>query len=86
VEDFIIDDATWTIRYIVIDTRNWLPGKKVLVHPDWIDSVSWPEARVKIDLTAEQVRNSPEYDPSAPVNREYEMLLYDYYGRPKYWE
>ncbi|MCJ7685043.1 MAG: PRC-barrel domain-containing protein [Desulfobacteraceae bacterium] len=86
VEDFIFDDETWTIRYMVVDTRNWLPGRKVLVTPDWIDSVDWEESKVRVDLTSEEVKNSPEYDPSAPVNREYELRLYDFYGRPKYWE
>jgi len=85
VEDFIIDERPWTIRYMVVDTRNWLPGRKVLVAPDWIDSVDWLEKQVSVDLTKEQVKNSPEYDPAAPVNREYEMQLYDFYGRPKYW-
>ena len=41
VEDFIIDDETWAIRYIIINTRNWWPGKKVLVSPRWIEHVSW---------------------------------------------
>jgi len=86
VQDFILDDETWTIRYIVVDTRNWLPGRKVLVAPPWINSVDWAENRVNIDLTTEAVKNSPEYDPSAPVNHEYEVRLYDFYGRPKYWE
>ena len=85
VEDFILDDKTWTIRYMVVDTRNWLPGKKVLVAPTWINSVDWAESKASVDLTREQVKNSPEYDPSAPVNLEYEVRMYDFYGRPKYW-
>ena len=82
VEDLIVDDATWTIRYLVIDTRNWLPGRKVLIPPLWAESMSWTERTVSIDMTRDQIRQSPEYDPSAPVNREYEARLYDYYGRP----
>jgi hypothetical protein len=86
VEDFIIDDVTWTIRFMVVDTRNWLPGRKVLITPTWISSVNWAKRKVRVDLTREQVMGSPEYDPSAPVNREYEARLYDFYGRPKYWD
>ena len=37
VEDFMIDDETWAIRYLIVDTRNWWPGKKVLVSPQWIE-------------------------------------------------
>lgn len=85
VEDFIVDLATWSLRYLVVDTRNWLPGRKVLVAPLWIASVSWEEEKVFVDLTREQIEDSPGYDPSEPVNREYEERLYDFYGRPRYW-
>lgn len=85
-EDFIVDDTSWMFRYMVVDTRNWLPGRKVLISPAWIEAITWVENHVKVDLTVDAVKNSPEYDPSQPVNREHEVLLYDYYGRPKYWE
>ncbi|MBN1218317.1 MAG: PRC-barrel domain containing protein [Anaerolineae bacterium] len=85
VEDFIVDDETWAIQYMVVDTRNWLPGKKVLVAPAWIEKVEWAESKVYVDLHQETIKNSPEYNPSAPVNRAYEERLYDFYGRPKYW-
>jgi hypothetical protein len=86
VEDFIVDDRAWNIRYMVVDTRNWLPGsRKVLISKDWIVSIQWLEREVAVDLNVEEIKESPEYDPSAPVNREYEARLYDFYGRPKYW-
>jgi hypothetical protein len=85
VEDFIMDDETWSIRYMVVDTGNWLPGQKVLTAPVWIASIDWKERKVNVDLATEQIKKSPKYDPSAPVNREYESRLYDCYGRPKYW-
>lgn len=87
VEDFIIDDRTWAIRYIVVDTRNWLPGgRKVLVSPAWVEKVEWADRRVHIDLGRDPIKKGPEYEPGTPVNREHEARLYDYYGRPKYWE
>lgn len=85
VEDFITETDDWVIRYMVVDTRNWLPGRKVLVPPVWIEEVDWAAKRVRVDMTTDQVKGSPEFDPAAPVNREYEIRLYDYYGRPKYW-
>jgi hypothetical protein len=85
VEDFIVGDDTWSLHYMVIDTRNWLPGRQVLVSPQWIERISWADSQVYVDLPRDTIKNSPEYDPSAPVNREYETRLYDYYGRPKYW-
>ena len=85
VEDFIMDDEAWMLRYVVVDTRNWLPGRKVLVAPVWIESVDWAQRKVVVGLDQDHVRRSPEYDPSVPVNREYEERLYDFYGRPRYW-
>ena len=84
VEDFIIDDETWEIRYMVVDTRNWLPGKKVLIAPRWIDRVSWDDSKVYVNLSREAIKNAPEYHPDA-LNREYEEKLHDHYDRPKYW-
>lgn len=86
VEDFIVEDETWVFRYLVIDTRNWLPGRKVIIAPAWIDDIVWDSRRVVVGLPKDSIKNSPEYDPSTPVNREYEIRLYDYYGRPKYWQ
>ena len=85
VEDFIVDDCTWTIRYVVVDTRNWLPGKKVLVSPDWVHLIDWDNRKVHIDLTRTKIKDCPEYDPSMPINREYEEKLHDFYGRLGYW-
>ncbi len=84
--DLIVDTDGWSLRYLVVDTGNWLPGRKVLVSPAWVLRVDWVEGQVGVDLTAEQVRNSPPYDPSAPVNREYEIVLHDFYGRRTYWK
>jgi hypothetical protein len=85
VEDFILDDETWTIRYLVVDTRNWLPGKEVLLSPEWIQSIDWADRKVTVDQFRQEVKDSPTYDPSMPVNSEFEERLYDFYGRPKYW-
>ena len=85
VEDFIIDGETWEIRYIVVDTQNWWPGKKVLVAPQWIGRVSWNDSKVYVDLSRETIKNGPEFHPDA-LNREYEEKLYDHYKRPKYWD
>jgi hypothetical protein len=87
MDQFIIDDKDWFIRYMVVDIRTRLIfWKRVLVSQDWIERVSWANSTVYVDLPKELIKNSPEYDPAAPVNREYEERLYDYYGRPKYWK
>jgi hypothetical protein len=84
-EDFIMEDGNWIIRYMVVSTRNWLPGKKVLMSPAWIQRISWADSEVYVDLSREQIKDSPEFNPRYPVNREYEEHLYDFYGRPRYW-
>jgi hypothetical protein len=86
VEDFIVDDETWEVRYLVIDTSNWWFGKKVLLAPRWASRVSWGEMKVYVDLSRQAIKDAPEWNPSAAINREYEARLYDYYGRPLYWD
>lgn len=85
LEDFIIDDQTWTIRYVVVDTSNWWFGRKVLVDPEWIDAIEWSPRRIHVDLPRQVIKEGPPWDPEQPINREYEARLYDYYGRPAYW-
>lgn len=72
VEDFVVDDEGWEIRYVVIDKRDWLPGSKVLVSPGWISAVSWAQKAVYVDLTQDEVKDAPEWDPNEPPECEYE--------------
>jgi hypothetical protein len=85
VDDFIIDDETWAIRYLVIDTRNWLPGKKVLISPKWISNISWSQSTVFVNLLRDAIRLSPEYTEKSLLNRDYETGLHQHYNRQGYW-
>ena len=85
VEDFILDDRTWAIRYFIIDMGNWWPGKKVLVSPHWIERVSWSESTVFVNLTREAIKQSPEYTEESLLTREYETGLHQHYHRQGYW-
>lgn len=85
VKDFIVDDDTWAIRYLVVDTRNWWPGKQILVSPQWAESIDWGEAKVFVDLTRDSIRNAPEYTEESLPNREYEVRLHQHYKRQGYW-
>ncbi len=84
VEDFLIDDRTWTIRYLVVGTRNWWPGKRVLVSPEWIDRVSWPEAKVFVHVNRDRIQHAPEYTDKTPLTRAFEISLMEYYKSPAY--
>ena len=85
VEDFFVSDVDWVVRYLLVDTRDWLPGRRVLISPQWIEQVDWAETAVHVDLTRAQIKESPEYDPEKPPRREYEIKLYGYYGFRGYW-
>jgi hypothetical protein len=85
IDDFIVNDETWQITYLVIDTSNWWFGKKVLVAPRWATSISWEERKINVELSRQAIKDSPEWNADAAVNRDYEARLYDYYGRPAYW-
>jgi hypothetical protein len=86
VEDFIIDDETWAIRYLVVNTRNWLPGRKVLVAPNWIARMNWDDSKVAINLTREAIKASPELTDELLLSRNYEIGLHGHYDREGYWE
>ncbi len=86
VDDFLMDDVLWIIRYLIVDTHNWLPGRTVMIPLNWITDISFPDQKVIVDVTRKAVKNSPEFDPSLPVNRKQEQVLFDYYGRPHYTE
>lgn len=86
VDDFIVEERTWIIRYLVLDTSNWIPGsKRVIVSPTWVDMVDWGRSSVVMKISSEQIKNSPEYDQSVQLTREYEKTIFDYYGFPYYW-
>lgn len=85
VEDFVIDEDTWAIRYLVIDTKNWWGGKKVLISPQWIDRISWDESKVFVNLTQESIKQSPEYSDDLLLTRDYEDQLHQHYKQKGYW-
>jgi uncharacterized protein YrrD len=85
VEDFIIDDETWAIRYLIVNTSNWWAGKKVLVSPQWIERVSWGESKVFVNLSRETIKQSPEYTDESLLTRDYEIGLHGHYNRKGYW-
>ena len=85
VTGFLIDESNWAIRYLEVATRNWWPGKKVLIGPKWISRVSWPASKVYVTVTRDLIQSSPEYIESKPITREYEDKLHSHYGISPYW-
>jgi sporulation protein YlmC with PRC-barrel domain len=85
VEDFIIDDETWAIRYLIVDTHNWWPGKKVLISPQWIERVSWGERKVFVNLSRDVIKRSPAFTGESLPTRDYEIGLHKHYNRKGHW-
>jgi sporulation protein YlmC with PRC-barrel domain len=84
VENILIDDEDWGVRYLIIDTRNWWLGQHVLISPYSVSQISWSERDVTLDVTREQVKGSPAWDPADIINRSYQVQLHGYYGWPGY--
>lgn len=85
VDDFIVDDENWAIRYLVIDTKSWLPGKKVLISPEWIGNIREDHSEVQVNLTREAIKDAPAWDEDEILTRDYETKLFNYYDRKGYW-
>jgi hypothetical protein len=85
VSGFLVDELTWAIRYLVVDTSNWWMGHQVLIAPPWIAGVHWSDKTVAVDLSRDAVKASPRYDPKALLDRDWERSLHQHYGRTGYW-
>jgi hypothetical protein len=85
VQGLLLDEDTWDIRYLVVQTSNWWLGHKVLIAPQWIHGVSWSERTVSINLPRESIKGSPPYTSVGTVHREEEARLYEHYQRAGYW-
>jgi uncharacterized protein YrrD len=84
VDDFIVETENWKIRYLIIDTRNWLPGgKDILISPAWIEKIKWSSNLVFIDLKKKSLKESPPYDADKPLDDKFELKLFKYYGQQR---
>ncbi len=81
----LIDDETWAVRYLVVDTSNWWIGHQMLVAPQWIEGVSWEEGSVSVKLTRQAVKDAPAFEPTGSLTREDEARLHEHYGHTGYW-
>jgi hypothetical protein len=79
-EDFLVDDAGWGIRYVAVDTKNWWPGKKVLISPRTIREIDWADRLIHLNVNRQKVKDGPPYDPSITVDGAYDETFLTYYG------
>lgn len=85
VHDFYFDDETWDIRYLVVDTGKWLPGRKALIIPSALGEPDWRSHIFPVRLTKDQVLEAPDFDLDKPVSRQHEFELYKHYSWAPYW-
>ncbi|MFZ2653768.1 MAG: PRC-barrel domain-containing protein [Victivallales bacterium] len=83
VEDFIIDEEGWNIRYLVVDLRNWLPGRRVTVSPQWIKDMDWDDAKVFVNISRDAVKRSPRYELSTLITLDYERKMLEHLHKPE---
>jgi hypothetical protein len=79
-----VDDETWAIRFLIVDTSNWWIGHKVLIAPPWIQGVHWAERSVSVALDRESIRSAPTYDATVDWSDEQDLSLHQHYGRGNY--
>src|SRR6266702_8032893 len=70
VKDVYFDEARWAIRYLIVDTGDWLPGRRVLISPFAVRTIEWGRGRVDVGLTRQQVKYSPDIDTQKPISRQ----------------
>jgi hypothetical protein len=81
VSDFLVDDEVWNVRYLEVDTGNWLAGSRVLLAPAWVDSIDWEAGVVRVQLDCAAIHSAPEYSPGRLLDRDYEIRLFAHYGK-----
>lgn len=81
--DFLFDTDHWTVRYLVADTRKWLPGRQVLISPHHFGE---PDLGVfSVDLSKDKIRECPPLEDDQPVSRLYELEMARFYNQHLYW-
>lgn len=69
VQDFLVDEASWAIKYMIVKTSSWWIGQQVLIAPQWIVGFHWDDNFVVVDLTRDAVKNAPPYKLGIQVDR-----------------
>jgi hypothetical protein len=85
VKDFYFDDKTWVIRYLVVDTGSWMPGRLVLLTPHVFARLDQNEKTLDVKLSKKQIEDSPSIASHETVSQQFEERYYRSYGWPMYW-
>lgn len=86
VKAFLLEEGTWAIRYLVVETSHWWSGHQVLIVPEWIRAVSWRDRTVNVVVTRQQIKEAPPYDAELLLERKHEEALFKHHGSLGYWD
>ncbi len=85
LQGMLVDEETWAIRYLIVNTSNWWLGHEALIAPQWIQEVIWSEGTISVNLTRQAIKDAPPYNSAEQLNREQELDIFKHYGRTGYW-
>ncbi len=86
VDDFLVEEESWIIRYLIVDARKYLPeGRWLLISTDWVAMIDWADSSIAVTLTTDQLAKGPRFDPDMELDRHYERAIHEFYGLPYYW-
>ena len=85
VAGYLVDDETWAIGYLIVESGHWWAGHQVLIAPQWISGVDWSDESVSVGMSLAQIQAAPVYDPDLHWSRLLDTSLYQHYGRTGYW-
>jgi len=81
VAGFLVEEKTWAIRYLVVNTSNWWVGNQVILPLDAIIGMSWTDSIMTVSLTRHSVRHSPHYAGTTLLDRAAEEAMHHHYAR-----
>lgn len=84
LENLMVEDSTWIIHYLIVDTRNWWPGQHVLLSPHAVEDISYLDQKIRLNVSCDQVKGSPPWGTETLIDRSYERALQEYYAWPGY--
>ena len=86
ISDFLFEEATWSVRYVLVDTGKWLAGRQVLLSPRaFVHEPFGQPGTARARLSRSQIEESPALATGEPLTRGFERAYFRHFGWPSYW-
>lgn len=63
--DFLSDPSNWTVPYLVVNTKEWIPHGHVLVPTAWVRYISWQEMQTDVGVRRPRIQHAQRFDPAS---------------------